>query len=166
MNNYNIPGGYSVLSYIESTGTQYIDTGFIPNQDTRVVMELTNIVVSGKHNYFFGARTSTTSNAYFFSYNSGGYYRSGYNTTNGTLDTSYTQSGIFTVDKDKEVTYINGVQAHSATYASFTSPGNLVLGAVNQKGTITYGTIKIHSCKIYDNDILVRDYVPVINDIG
>jgi hypothetical protein len=27
----NLPAGYSVLEYIESTGTQYIDTGFIPN---------------------------------------------------------------------------------------------------------------------------------------
>ena len=34
----SLPSGYTRLEYIESTGTQYIDTGFIPNQDTRIDM--------------------------------------------------------------------------------------------------------------------------------
>ena len=29
---------YRDVDYIESTGTQYIDTGVIPNQNTRVVL--------------------------------------------------------------------------------------------------------------------------------
>ena len=35
----NLPGGYSVLSYIESTGTQYIDTKCAPSNDFRVVID-------------------------------------------------------------------------------------------------------------------------------
>ena len=31
-----LPSGYTELQYIESTGTQYINTGFQPNQNTRV----------------------------------------------------------------------------------------------------------------------------------
>jgi hypothetical protein len=30
-----LPAGYTELQYIESTGTQYIDTGYIPNSNTR-----------------------------------------------------------------------------------------------------------------------------------
>ena len=36
----SLPSGYKRLEYIQSTGTQYIDTGFKPNNNTRVVMDL------------------------------------------------------------------------------------------------------------------------------
>ena len=35
-----------------STGKEYIDTGFKPNQDTRVVMSISN---AGRNSYFFCA---------------------------------------------------------------------------------------------------------------
>ena len=34
-----LPEGYTELKYIETTGTQHIDTGIIPNQDTRIICE-------------------------------------------------------------------------------------------------------------------------------
>ena len=39
LDNQNI-NDYQVVEYIESTGTQYIDTGFIPNQDTSIELSL------------------------------------------------------------------------------------------------------------------------------
>ena len=35
----NLPEGYTELDYIESTGAQYINTGFKPNQNSRIVAE-------------------------------------------------------------------------------------------------------------------------------
>lgn len=35
-----LPSGYTELEYIESTGTQYIDTGYTPNGNTKVVSEV------------------------------------------------------------------------------------------------------------------------------
>ena len=35
----SLPNGYRRLKYIQSTGTQFIDTGFKPNQDTRVLLD-------------------------------------------------------------------------------------------------------------------------------
>ena len=34
-----LPSGYTQYEYIESSGTQYIDTGFKPNQNTRTVID-------------------------------------------------------------------------------------------------------------------------------
>lgn len=34
-----LPTGYKTLEYIQSSGTQSINSGFVPNQDTRVVAE-------------------------------------------------------------------------------------------------------------------------------
>jgi hypothetical protein len=35
-----LPDGYARLEYLESNGKQFIDTGFVPNQDTRVRAEI------------------------------------------------------------------------------------------------------------------------------
>lgn len=35
--------GYTILEYIESTGTQYIDTGYTPNHDTTMELSISNI---------------------------------------------------------------------------------------------------------------------------
>ena len=35
-----LPSGYTELEYIQSTGTQYIDTGFTPDANTKVVSEV------------------------------------------------------------------------------------------------------------------------------
>lgn len=35
-----LPEGYAEVQYIQSSGTQYVDTGFKPNQDSRVLIKL------------------------------------------------------------------------------------------------------------------------------
>ena len=39
----SLPSGYTPLEYIKSSGTQYINTGFNPNQNTR------KVTFEGKH---------------------------------------------------------------------------------------------------------------------
>lgn len=35
-----LPAGYTRLAYIESTGTQYIDTGLAPTKNFRIVVDM------------------------------------------------------------------------------------------------------------------------------
>ena len=52
-----LPSGYTRLEYIETTGTQYINTGFVPNQDSRIVCEFMYKGGSG----IYGSRNTTQS---------------------------------------------------------------------------------------------------------
>lgn len=150
------------VEYIQSSGTQYIDTGFIPNQDTRVVMDF-QWLGSGTQ-AMFGARTSAASNTYGFLYNSGS-FRSDYYT-------SYAQTwpgsstARWQVDKNGRTTTFNGTsQSYSA--ATFVSPNSLYLFAVNELGNIQFpSTMRLYSCKVYDNGTLVRDYNPCLDASG
>ena len=121
-----LPSGYKRLQYIQSTGTQYVKTGFVPNQDTRIVYDCYRETASAA-DHFFGVRTgNTTTNAFnFYIYNSG--WRSGYNST--TTSVNGPSTGRYLIDKDKNVTYINGETLGTATYASFTSGGEAYLFA-------------------------------------
>lgn len=152
-----LPSGYTQVDYIQSSGSQYIDTGFKPNNNTRVVMDAE--LVSMKGNFgLFGARVSANSNNYALAW-IGSYFRSDYNTVyTQKWEVSQTTRRIY--DKNKETTVIDGV-SQSYTNATFQVPVNLVLLANNQNGSITwFASAKLYSCKIYDNGNLIRDYVP------
>ena len=61
-----LPDGYTQLDYIENTGDEYIDIKFVPNQDTRVVMDF-QLTSSASTGYaLFGSRINTTSRGYTF----------------------------------------------------------------------------------------------------
>jgi hypothetical protein len=38
---------YTEVEYLQSSGTQYIDTGYKPGGDTRIVCEFTEITIGG-----------------------------------------------------------------------------------------------------------------------
>lgn len=159
-----LPSGYTKLAYIQSSGTQYINTGFNPNQDTRVVMDIQATGASGIY-FTFGARQANTSNSFCFFHYEG--WQADYQTSNN----RQSLSGVaFTdrlhVDFNKSVCTANDATA-SFTDATFQAPVAMVLLAVNTNGTIS-GQIsaKVFSCQIYDNGTLVRDFIPCISDAG
>lgn len=51
----SLPDGYTEVEYLESTGTQYINTGVDVNQTSTINMKFNVVRVSG-NNYFFGTR--------------------------------------------------------------------------------------------------------------
>lgn len=160
----SLPSGYTKLGYIQSDGSQYIDTGFIPNQDTQVVCDVLYTTLSEKSShYLFGARQSNGVltygvNAY------GGVYQSMYNSQ--TTDMGSSINTRFTIDKNKNVITINGTE-YTQTYAAFTCPVTMYLFAINNNG-VSYGfsSATLFSCKIYDNGTLVRDFIPAKNTGG
>ena len=157
---------YTFLQYIESSGTQYIDSGFVANQNTRVICRGT-CPVSSVTNWLFGARTSGTSNQFGFVASASGYYLACYNTSQEAFQTSLNSSGLITVDINKTVTTLttdNGTGTVTCASGTFTCPKSLTLFAVNNNGSIGYGKVGICFCKIYDNGTLVRDLWPALRN--
>lgn len=157
-----LPEGFTELAYIESSGTQYIDTEFNPNQDSRVVLDAQMLEGSAptKTQIYFGCRSggryfeiykaSSSGQALYFLYNTGGV---------GEFSVDYTLRR--TVEINKNIATVDGV-SKEATYAAFQIGRSIFIGADNNDGTAASITsIRIYTCQIYDNGTLVRDYVPV-----
>lgn len=152
-----LPASYTRLSYIESSGTQYIDTGFVPNQDTRVACEF-EYTTAG---YVFGAENAYRSNSFDF------YTRLAVYNATSTVFTALSTSAKHSVDFNKNVVSVDGSTKVTFTYASFSSGLPLFLFAVNSGGNGIEGIIgKIYSCQIYNNGTMVRDYVPCRKNDG
>ena len=162
----SLPDGYTQLVYVESDGTQYVNTNFAPDNNTRVVCDVV-FPVTDLGTWLFGARPGGGQYC-FLSYQNK--YRSDYANSTDDEKISIVPTGRFTVDKNKNVTYINGEIARTASQSTFSCTQNLYLFACNQSGVANgYGSLKLYACKIYDNDTLVRNYIPcqsAQNEVG
>ena len=56
-----LPEGYTELEYIQSTGTQYIDTGFKPKNTTKITADFQGTTQPTSHLIIFGCRTGYSS---------------------------------------------------------------------------------------------------------
>lgn len=164
------------IEYLAATGTQYIDTGFYPkttNTNIKVENKFNKSVLNGDH-CVLGARTGNTGDKGFKLPNfcdstleCQGIVDAGSNVGQGNLNGSF---GINTdyvfvaeLQKGTQNFYINGVlnKSTSSTRSGCNAGGNLYLFAMHQSGTKWFFNGKIYYCKIWQDDVLVRDYIPV-----
>ena len=158
-----LPSGYTKLDYIESSGTQYINTGFKPNQNTRCVIDIENL--SSAQAAFFGARASQTAASFTYFSLTATTGRSDYGSSKQSMTFTNTV-GRYTVDQNKNVCTANGVTA-TGTANTFQLTNNLYLMAVNQAdAAIQNAKLKLYSAKVYDNGTLIRDFIPCKNASG
>lgn len=152
------------VAYLECTGTQYINTGFTPNQDSGAILDF-QATSDLTTNQMFGGRYTSTSRAFSWEI-IGGAWTFGYKKR---IDTGITADDKrHTVQIDKNICALDGVTIWEATYSEFNCYRTIGIGRVRAAtSTIYKGYLKIYSCKIYDNGVLVRDYIPVLdwNDV-
>lgn len=159
----SLPDGYTKQGYIQSSGTQYINTEFNPNQNTRVIIDFEPLV-STTWKGVFGSRLAAGDNEFAVDFESATSLRSMYGT--GYKNLSTTMLSRFLVDKNKETCTVNG-SIISNDPQTFQVDYPIWLFSKNT-GNTAWGllSMKLYSCKIYDNGILVRNFVPCTNPSG
>lgn len=166
-----VPSAYTRLEYIEGTGTQYIDTGYRPNETTKIVL-----VVSTEDEThdkpLFGARIDSSAAEKFVCW---------FNPQNslcpiiniGSYGTFNFRTGISTTDKhtfslENGAVSFDGVTKTFNKTNAFTTTCNLILFGLNNNGSIDgrkfYG--RVYECQIYDNDVMVRNFFPYKSSDG
>ena len=160
-----LPDGYKQVEYIESTGTQCINTAFCPKHDTQITMVVSEWANTEKSTRLWGT-SSSSSDRYELYVSSGGGYRSYYGGGVVSFDASLSYDGKVTIER-KGSTITIGEHSVKNSESTFTCITPLYLLAYNSNGSVgSYASVKLYSCKIYDNDVLVRDFIPCINDSG
>ena len=169
-----LPMGGKRIEYIQFTGTQYIDTGFVP--DSNSCVEVVCHMTTG-NTFVFGSSVSYNNRAFeMYSYGSNGCqvsYGSKWNT--GAL--YYNSSSYYkqVVDKNIATTYDmqgNVIKTTTLDAQTFTCPNTMLIGALHrgangQTITINTKTFEIKSFIIKDNGVEVRNYIPAkIGQVG
>lgn len=163
----SLPNGYVALEYIESNGSQYIDAGITANWNSRVVAVFD--AVDTLNSTIFGARNSSNSGQLFVFMHAASPdgWRDDYNTEkSGISQSDVPTNGTITIDKNKNETKINGyIVSHPES--NFTSNNNIYIFGVNNGGYPSLMTkIRLRAFKIYNEQSLIRDFVPCKNSSG
>lgn len=163
-----LPDGYTQVEYLESTGTQYIDTGFKPTGNTKVKIKVQLPTQTNVQQGIFGARPGNTERFTAFIGTRGDALQVDYNTAS-TLGGSTVPISNFNATNVNEIEVsnkliVNDVLVREVDKISFQSSVNLYLFTNNNNGTPQLRMKgMIWYCKIWDNDVLVRNFIPCIN---
>lgn len=160
-----LPKEYQQVEWLKSSGTQYIDTGFSPNQKSRMFLDfeaLTNDAC-----VYAGARYASADRA--FTINCGSTPKrivAAFGSAANTTLSSKTPlgEGRCNAQIEKGGLYFNGEKKASALQSSWSTSNRVVLFACMQysKEVSLYSSAKIYGCKIWDDETLERDLIPCI----
>ena len=170
-----IPKEYCEVKYLESTGTQYINTGIAAGVDIGYSLQFQasdltyssnadNILLGSRANskrFWVDYDMSSSNRNLLFGY--GNYYRVLLN-LGGNTDIFTVNSNIDGNNTGKWVVYQNGIQTATYDASSDNITGNtttMYLFCANDAGTAKfYSKIRIYSCKIYREGELIQYLVP------
>ena len=159
-----LPKEFQQVEYIESTGTQYIDTGFKPNQDTSVEVKycfLRNDIAS----FLYGSRITNVNSTFggvLGRLNEGNRtLRIDYNTKMLLIpNDGYNINTIYTLNHTKNKCFINGIYQDEHSYKKFSVPYNMYIFAMNTSESVSSpGYERIYYLKIWDNEELIRSFI-------
>ena len=158
---------YKKADYIESTGTQYIDTGFVPDNNTTVELQIAFTDISEDGNLFCARENYNINTFTVFRLGTGlrfDYYND--RTAIGYYPSAYE---VFNVKVEKNKIYVNDLLKYQYPEKSFTAGGRMFIFAscVNSgSGYIDFADFpkaRLYYFKIYDGDTIVRDFVPSLD---
>ena len=148
------------LEYLESTGTQYIDTGIVPNSTTKVISQLSMKTgyngwgsSGGQESFLWGI----SSNKYALS------VASNWNIILTNVETDYQKH---TFDLENGSQKFDGIQYGTTTIGDTAVSGQtlyLFASHVEWTNASYWSNEKIYYTKIYNGNTLVRDYIPVLD---
>lgn len=165
----DFPGGYNEVDYIKFTGGQYVDTGIVCNQDTKVRILFTRDGDSSQ--YIYGVNNSGNTKAftaYLGAEGANGSWRFGNQRVTKNV---YTQKDIVVcaiVRKTSLAMSGNAPAAYSGV-SDFTTIGSLVIGGCRFEDGVEVGTEfdgKIYSFRIWQGEELALSLIPVVSADG
>lgn len=159
---------YQKLEYIQSTGLQYIDTGINPTSNTRVICDFQVTQTLSVFQSVFGGRgkTPTYEGRFCFHLTADGLFRSDYNDANELFDNSIQPTERHIVDKNRNVCKLDSATVTNSD-GDFTGKYQMYIFGENTYGEATeLANLKIFSMKIYNGEILLRDFIPVYDMNG
>lgn len=145
---------HTILEYIQGTGIQYINTGYTPTVNTKLEFKISDVLASNNQG-LLSAYTTWTDNSYLL------YTYNGINWTFGgkrTITTNYVGPHVITLYRGTITCNGNTISTDTGSYPSQI---NTTLHLFCSGNKTNFAQYKLYYFRIYENNILVRSYIPV-----
>lgn len=162
------------VEYLESTGTQYINTNWIPNANGRVELQGAYTEVGSSHYstayYLFAQHGGTNARFNIGQYNNA-LTSFSFDVTSANRITDYpldTNKHIFGINARTKQTFIDSNTYENPSVADFGSTSNpsYIFARNVSNAASAFSKAKIYYCKIWDDEALVRDFIPCKDENG
>lgn len=182
-----LPSGYKNINVCYVDGYEYIDTGVAPTNNTEIeIAFMINCTETGTtRRFIFGARDGTSNTSVGINlaktYNNG-YYLS-YGNTNTLISTtkgnfspitsgseSYDFTNLSILKLSNGIATLTETPSYNAldetSVSAFSGVQTMYLFGLNNNGSVTYATrgSAIAYCKIWNNGVLIKDYIACLNE--
>ena len=170
-----LPSGYTAVNYLQSSGTQWIEMGVAPNQNTKAVLKIKVNEFTRQGASLIGSRTNANFNDQFTTYlDISGDGRFLFRMDGQSQAISWTRintNKIYTVTlsgTEMKAELEDGTTVFSQTFSvpDFTSTVTMALFRAKGVNAGTYFQGRIYSCKHYSGDELIQDFVPCLDTEG
>lgn len=188
-----LPDGYTQVDFIESSGTQYIDTGLKSTPNTKFDFEFTSFKeVGADYEQILGSQFGATKDRIYiliggsnniqlqFPHDSNNHL---YMNNNGTFTSSSSSTSLLIIEQNKKNRIIFDIPNRSLTVNEYTSVStgtydltssdyNILLFNRNDTvvPTVRLAKGKLYNFKWYESNVLVRDFIPCYrnsdNEVG
>ena len=153
---------------------QFIDTLYHVTSQSRCELDYSLQAIPTATAWFFSA-SGAENGAYFGMFLNNGASAFGRHNGTGWANVSSSEAAVLNIRRTAILDYpANRMFVLSGNATNFEASANAVAGktyntstlriAVNYNGTSEFGSFKIYGFKIYESDVLVRDFVPHIRD--
>ncbi len=160
---------YTQIEYLESTGTQWIDTGyrFMGQKDYRVIIKYEYTSAKGGQS-IAGAQPNYCFIPYTPSY--GGSVSIYHSSLSNSLGTPISANEVYTLEMtqidDVFTLNINGLTKSATTNTPASIYPYFLFATSNGNRAKEFAIAKIYFVQIYENNILVRNIIPVLDANG
>ena len=152
-----IPNEYQEVSYIESDGYEYIDTGLKGTQNSSFDIHfMITSMVNGRG--IFGHYAGENGGCFYLYTSGNGNLQYGYN-GHSNVGSALQANVDYQISSSGNKVTINGNEYSNLSSGNFITAQNLILFNITG-GTYTGLPMRLYSFKLYDNNVLVRNFVP------
>ena len=168
-----LPEGYTAVEYIQTSGSQYIDTGVKSSASVGLSADFCFVDTRDNQNL---AQTYNQPERYQItilqvtSFYGGINFICGYLNTNKIIKEADTDRHVYHFNADGQYTVeMDGIQYKKADPSQTTFPAdarNIWLFARHAPYVNGYAYMKLYSCAIYDGGVKIRDFKPCLDADG
>ena len=178
-----LPMEYTQLEYIQAPGDQIIDTEFLPSSNTKIILSYTN--ERSSLTMVFGGRDGAYNKDFSGWMDSNNFYPSwgnNYYNLKAIPSNTLNNQRIYVMNKNQHTVYgtndtfstlstsVKGTSSHAKETFNTSKPISLFTVNKMVEDTTRIAKGKLYFCQIYENEKLVRDFIPckrnVDNKVG
>ena len=160
-----LPNEYTPLSYIQSSGTQYIDTGVFPSSDLKIELSFSLTKIGLSLNGIFGSYDSSSSVIKRCQIFQNGDINYGIGTSYYSIDEDLDIHNV-TLDLTNLKVYDNGTECVTNFSSDLPTDYSMYIFARHNNSSVQYSSTKFYYVKIWSGDELIKYFVPCYSSDG